>query len=283
MTDVLSIFAEAMPVPALLAAVLMALGPRLPIGAAADRLPAVGALALAFLAGYVWLGWTTLTPTRGADWLPYLALAAGFAGSISTAPGVSVLERAGLAISLSWLAAWCLVPEREAWEDARFGIVLGLALVTAGLWLGLQAVLKRRPGPLTPLLLAGTALAGGLILALSYNLKLGQIASVLAAGLIGLAVPLSFERFRHLEAVAPVWAVVTGGLMFQGAIAPSSPIPWPCHVAIPLAPLGLAAVTWGPPARWTGARGALARSAAVALPALAALIGAIIADQSASG
>lgn len=282
--------------PAAVALAVAVLLQRLLPQALGERFGLALALAAGFFAGY-WLlpPWASLLPQRHWQWLPYVALAAAFAGwtsGPSASPGrtggpLDFPRRTGGPSYVAWIlwvglplvSAWLLVPTWATLWPPRLTAIPLLALYLV-LEMGLLAALPERlTGRLLVSLMTACAIAVALSIAIGVSLKLAQVAALAAAALTGCAaagfVPrarlASGEPARAISSrgIIPIFAVLVGGLAFVGAIEPDPPLP--IVLLAPAAPLVLWLFAAGPLAKVSGWKAAALQVAAVLLPLAIAL------------
>jgi hypothetical protein len=202
---------------------------------------AFGALAAAagFAVGHAGLNYSPLHVDLPWHW-SWLALAAAAVGG-SALPG---WMRAALWPGVAALTAWWLVPptlfddaEWKPWRAQCYGAIAGSVLVLGAL----APVVRRRPGPLVPLLLAVTAVGSAVVLIQSGNAKLAQLAGALTAALGSIMVLAALVPDRPVAAGAvPVVAVLLPGLLAAGKFYSFSDVPLTSYILVAAAPLGLA-------------------------------------------
>jgi len=187
------------------------------------------AVGLGFLAACVALGWVPLRPVESWHWIAPLAGAGTVAGVIEVAGSRRGWLAWVLRLAVPALAGCLLVPE---WQDGRWWWAAGLAVVTLVLTWSLRSVAVR-PGKslvlLTGALLMLVTLGASGVLVQAGIAKFGQLAAALA-GAIGGAVALSLALLRPgnlpgAAGMAPVWAVVLTGLLFNGWFHTYSDVP----------------------------------------------------------
>jgi hypothetical protein len=242
-----------------------------------DEARAFGALAAAvgFAVGHAGLNYSSVHLDQPWHW-SWLALAAAAVGG-SPLPG---WLRAVLWPGVAALAAWWLVPptlfddaEWKPWRVHCYAAVAGSVLVLGAL----APLVRRRPGPLVPLLLAVTAMGAAVVLAQSGNAKLAQLAGVLTATLGAVMVLAALVPDRPIAAGAmPVVAVLLPGLMATGRFYSFSDVPLTSYILAAAAPLGLAVPELPGlrtlPPRGRAALRALAVLALTAIPAVPAVL-----------
>jgi hypothetical protein len=204
----------------------------------------VGVLA-GFWSGYVLLDWTTLWPTSGWHWLPYLALLAGGLGLLVHAFRMPWLAGEGLLLAGMLLTALLLVPDLAERRAQRALVIAGAAL---GGWLfcwGAARLPGRLPGWLHTAVLMATGLAGAVLLVVSGNLKLGQLCGLMVAASSAGLLPVVSGMLVALRAAVPLQVVVLGGLLLTGYWYSFSEVPAWSYLLTAAAPLaaGLAAHT----------------------------------------
>lgn len=262
-------------------------------------------LAGGYVLTHAWLLGGLVEPRSAADWLPYVAIAAGLVGLLESlgtgragngAAGAGTSERAGS--HASGAAAWWAVRgvvliasayatlrgpihqgEWAAWVSVAW--VLGFAAVGLACWWAGERVAERDGG-------AGaawglTALSGGTGLVMIvgyYSMRLGQAGGAVAAGLMVVTL-LACWRGRVLagglvgglgRGAAAVPTVMSLTLLLNAVHfgqAERLGMVYPGLLALAM-PAGLLADV-GPWGRWTGWRKQAARAALASVPVIAAV------------
>ena len=195
-----------------------------PWGADTDARRFAPAIAVAFawvLARTLHAEWPDWPPPTSADWIPYLALAAGVAGALCTRVWLAWLAAAVAAAGPAWFMT------RRALENeaiAPWFVILAVAvlLLSALSW---QSLARRRPGPGFALALVLTCTASALALERGVSIAGAEQAGMLAA-CFGAATLLAFvrpDRARLESAVAPAVAIL-GALLLNGHLY--AEMPW---------------------------------------------------------
>jgi hypothetical protein len=208
---------------------------------AATRYRLALGLASGFAAGYVLLPeWAPLVPTRHWQWLPYLAMAAAVVGPVGCASGVAAWERLLLACALAFAAAWFLVPTWETLQPPRAALMPAVAaylLALAGL---LSMLPDRLLGATFISVLAASAMATAVCVAIATSFKYGQVTVLAASALAGCWLAAALWNHRESTAassrsIAAAYAVLVGGMAFVGGVELEPPDPW--LLLAPAAPL----------------------------------------------
>ena len=238
------------------------------------------AVGVSFLVAYWLVSSPPLLPKAEWHWLPYLCAVAMVTGWVGLAPGVSTPERWALQLIVAALAGWFLVP---TWEDLQptrnvyITVVSGSVLL---LYVCLEPLAKRCSGVSFPLLLLVVSVAGAVVLGLSGNLRFAQLAGILAAGMGGCVLVLSYYHPSEplMRGAIPAFTVLLCGVMFTGYMHSYSNVPIVSYVLVPLTPVTLWMSFVGPlhklPNRWR----VLIQSAVVLVPLGIALALAAMAD-----
>jgi len=253
-------------VPGVIAIAVYRLALWLPAGAG-PRFSAALAFASAFFVGYVLMpDWAELAPTRHWHWLPYLAGMAAILGAVGLADGVSIVDRWLLQGLLAIVGGWLLVPDWASLQPSRAVYVPLLSVYFVVLCAALDGLPERLPGRLFPVLLGVVSVASTISIAFFVSVKLGQVAGIATAGLLGCGVAnLTRPTSVASRGVIPGYVVIVGGLAFVAGIEPEPPLL--ALLLIPAAPLALWSCAWGPLSRTRGYAGAASQFAAVLLPA----------------
>lgn len=229
----------------------------------------------------------TLVPQAGADWLLWVAVAtgllAGAAKLVRVGPGPRWVARVALLLAVGWVVL--RQPILNRFTTGQSALWLGGFVLWAGvaLW-ALERVAHRARGPAGPVVMAIFAGAASQLLVLGYaSLSLGQVPSVLAAALVGIAgVAVWRPRLSLAFGGAEVPAVVCAASLLLGLFAASlddgatKPFLWAGLLL--LSPLAALLADVPPVARWAGPawgwKSLLIRAALAAIPAGAAVGGA---------
>jgi hypothetical protein len=247
---------------------------------ARDWMPALAGLCVP-AAWVIAQGWPRVPPARAADWLVWIALAGTLAGAIGVAAagrGFAARALAGavtlaLGAALLGAMAWPLT-RREETAPLAWTWLVGSTLSIAPTRWALARVGEERRG-------AGAWLAAGALgLSSAVILLTGSVAAaILRASLAALMSAgalwgLAGRRTPRIGPGAGGLALPVAGLwLYAGLIGDT---PW--YVALPAWLASIVGGLWRPPARWsTLARGA-ARAMVVGVPALAAIIAALLAQ-----
>jgi len=264
--------------PAFVAALLLA--PLLWGGGRGSLAAALRVLALAgaFVAGQIVLfGVPPLPPPEAWQWLPWLALAGAAVAILGEVPAAVPAPLRGLLRLLTVAAAARLLvaPYLEwlGWEDGGALLRVGLlAVLWAGLWLAMDRLARRRPGPALPLAFTLAASATSILTLLAGGARLGQLGGVLATA-AGVATAVSWLRpgLSWARGGMAVPVLLHGALVLLGWLALAPDLPGVAALLLGLAPL----LAWAGEWRATGAEGRrmlplLRRAALVAVPLLAA-------------
>jgi hypothetical protein len=184
------------------------------------------AFGVGFFAGYAALGFAPLVPTDSCHWLAYLPLAVG------------LLMKLGRWVCLAalLLSGWLLVPTWENFERAPWIGVVALTVLVLGF--GLALISRKFPGRLLSVLWLLTFAACAVVLIDSGNAKFAQLAGV-AASLLGVCVLITWfgSSPSLMSGVAPGWAVLLAGLLWNGRFGSFSEVPLASYLLVMLAPL----------------------------------------------
>jgi hypothetical protein len=248
------------------------------------------ALAIGFIVGN-WLlpDSPQFVPTRHWHWLPYLAAGAAAIGGLTLGGGVTWPERIVAYALLALVAAWLLVPTWEELQPPRPYLIGLLAAYFAVLAALLAMLPARLQGATVAAPLTASATGVALLVTAEVSMLYGQLVAVAVAALAGCTVATLRTRSvsehtlapsasegsplpplaTSLRGLAPVYAVLVGGLAFVGAIEPTPPL-WHIMLA-PAAPLALWLFAAGPLGRLPGKWATAAQIAAVLVPLALAL------------
>lgn len=227
-------------VPAIVSAAVLFVLRRVLPQALADRYPGAIALAIGFFSGYGLLALAPWQPSSHWHWLPYVLLAASLVTPVALAEGVWSFERGLLYGLVALLASWLLVPTWDDLEPPRGVSIVGLAVYITLLAILLEKLARRLPGPVLAAILGFCMIFAAVVLALSGNLRMGQIAGAAAAAFIGCAMA-SRRRPEHdsLQGLALPFALHSAGLLYVGRVNSFSGLPDLSYLLPTLAPLGL--------------------------------------------
>jgi len=259
--------------PALVAGAVVWALHRKSLGAAGSRFGASAALAAGFFLGYRLLSLSPWMPEAHWQWLPYAVLLAAVVGPIVTAPRGSWPVRIGSCAIVAIAAAWFLVPAWEKLEPSRLVYLIGWVVYVTSLTALLSPLTSRFPGPLLPVVLAATLLAGGMVLFLADILRFAWIGVAGAGAMAGIATVAAFDK--RTDAIAGVtlpFAVLLAGALLVGRLNSFSDVPWVSYLLVPLAPLLLWVGTRGRLSTLTGARRAVVCAVLPGLPLAIALL-----------
>jgi hypothetical protein len=225
-------------VPALSAGTLFGLALRLggPNRAAAERLGAATAAALAFVLGCRLLELTPWKPEKPYDYLPHLMMVIWLAEGICAFTARSYLVSCGVRAVVAMIAAFLLTPSlpdlHERFYRWRGGVAVAIFVTS---WL-LDP--RRRGGEHGPRLacpLGLISLATAIVIELAGFDTLAEMAGVLAAGLFGIAL-VAWWLDQPTEGIAGVVAVILPGLIFNTYFYHDSEVPWLSFLLVLLAP-----------------------------------------------
>jgi hypothetical protein len=243
--------------------------------AVASRYALVAALAAGMFVGY-WLlpdDGAPLVPNRHWQWLAYLPLLAALVGGVVLASGVTTGERWLLLAAVAALAAWLLVP---TWANLWPPRAWSIPILAGYVWL-LSNLLSSLPdrllGRLQIGLFVGASAAAAATIGVDVSARIGIVAVVAAAATAGCWFTAWFLPTASIptatRGLIPAFAVLVGGLSYAGAIEVQPLRP---YMFVPAtAPLLLWLFAAGPLARLKGWPSAIAQTAVVALPPIAAL------------
>lgn len=211
------------------------------------RYAGAAALAIGTLTGYALLSLGPLQPEAHWHWLPLVLMAGAFLGPLARATGISTLERYSLFAIVSFAAMFVLTPQWEGLQPPRSTHVLLWGALAAVAACSLDAAATRRPGPLLPALLTCTLCAGGVVLALSGNLRFAQILGAAAGSCFGVALVTARPSCATLAAgLALPWTLLAAGTMLSGHLHSFSEVPLASYLLTPAAP-ACAAIAGGVP------------------------------------
>jgi hypothetical protein len=229
----------------------------------------------------------SLVPHAGADWLLWVAVATGVLGGAAKLVRVGAGPRWLVRVALMLAVGWVVLrqPILNRFTTGQSALWLGGFVVWTGvaLW-ALERVAHRARGPAGPAVMAIFAGAASQLLVLGYaSLSLGQVPSVLAAALVGIAaVAVWRPRLSLAFGGAEVPVVVCAASLLLGLFAASidtgatKPFLWAGLLL--LCPLAALLADVPPLARWTGPawgwKRLVLRVALAATPAGAAVGGA---------
>jgi hypothetical protein len=193
----------------------------------------------------------TLVPMQFWEWLPYLGLLAAFVSGISRAVGLVRGERWVAIYLFAMLAGWLTVPH---WPELYpvWPAQIALFSVTAVLVVALLEPLPERlPRGALPFWLVVVAAWSSLLVIAEVSVSFGQLAALPAGGLAGCAIAAFVKADAEIGRGLPLpYATLVGGYAYVAAVYPTTPL-WPL-AAVPLAPLALWLVAFGPLARLSG-------------------------------
>lgn len=225
---------ETAAVPVLVSVVLVLACAKIP---RLSEFGSVIAVSIAFFCGWASQDWTTLSPTRYLDWLPYTGIGLAVL-AVPVYYGVPGKYAKGLLLSGCAIAAWLLVPDFPKLQPSRPMAILIVAAGSAVVVFVTGHAQTRLPSRILPATLMLTGIMAALVLAQSFGLKFAQIAGMLTASLAG---PLVFPGKRPQVTAGPaaVFIPLLCSLMFMGYAASSSAVPVYSFALIPLAALPL--------------------------------------------
>lgn len=187
--------------------------------------------ALGVVGGYVAASWLLVGPPQwpavsADERLLWMAAAAGVLvglwGLVGRPAGLPrPIGALGLAALALWTARWILERSFEhIYPGAQGWLALGaLAAALLGLTVGLAALVRRRPGWLSPALLSASAATAAGVLVLGRTAKLGQLSGALASALAGLALAgLLHRRLVIAGGATAAAAFVLVGLLAAGVV-----------------------------------------------------------------
>ncbi len=209
------------------------------------------ALGAGWLAGAAFLfGWPVLPPAEHWEWLLYLAPFAVAAGVINSLNRTPAWLRWALVLA-SAAAAWRVVPEFPSIADDRWRWMAAAFGIFTTNWLVVDRMGRRGPGVawVIGLVVAATGLSVFMLLAgtARFATMAGALASACGPGVLAVVwkrLPWAFAG------VAPVVALLTGGIALTGGFYHAGDVPTVAFVVVGLAPavMGLAVMM---PLRWS--------------------------------
>ncbi len=228
------------------------------------------------LVGYGLLpAWAPWQPTTYWHWLPYLGLAAAWFGSLIGARGVHVAERWLVVILLGGLSAWFLVPTWAQLQPTRIWHVTILAAYLVALVTCLTPISRQLTADRWLAYLGTSAFFLAVTTAIAVSLRFGQVTTILAASLFGLAAIVrldpSLKQKIFPQTLLPWYAVLVGGMAYVAYVNPSPRLPG--FILMPLAPMALYLCHKGPLASkipGTGWARFMAESGLVLIPLIVA-------------
>jgi hypothetical protein len=175
-------------------------------------------------------------PTQHRDWIPFLALGTAALAPLALARGVFFPERWVLSLILAIVAAEQLVPDWESLQPARTQHVGFLSLYLFLLLIGLPPLADQLS---TRMLLAiftiAAAVLAGMVL-VSVSVLYAQTGGLLVMALVGCCLATFwYGDAMQVRGLAPVWAIIAGGLAFVAYIEPEPPLEG--LLLLPAAPL----------------------------------------------
>jgi CDP-diglyceride synthetase len=192
--------------------------------------------------------WRPEEPGPAWQWLPAAALAALALGLVARLPrlpaSVGFLLRAAACAGAAWLVLPADLWTERSWLQPAFILVL------LAEWQVLEAAAERAPGGAVPLGLALVFLGGSAVLIHAHSARFAEMALMVAAALVGIAVVAWWKR-TAAAAVVPGVAVLLPGLLLSGHAETFSDVPWTSFALLGLAPLALV-LTLVPPVSWLG-------------------------------
>lgn len=201
------------------------------------------------LVGYGLLpAWAPWQPTTYWHWLPYLGIAAAWIGSLIGARGVHVAERWLAVILLGGLSAWFLVPTWAQLQPTRIWHVTILAAYLVALVTCLTPLSRQLTADRWLAYLGTSGFFLAVTTAIAVSLRFGQVTTILAASLFGLAAMVRLDpslKQRILpQTLLPWYAVLVGGMAYVAYVNPSPRLPG--FILMPLAPMALYLCHKGP-------------------------------------
>lgn len=215
-----------------------------------ERYAASLAIFVGFFLGYRLIPLGPWMPDVDWHWIPYAVVGAAIVGSATLADGISRVDQTLLTLFAAAALACAIVPTFD--DLAPTYPYQFAALVTCVLLFSLlfEPISERLPGPTTPAILIATGLVAAAILLLSGSLGFMQIAFALVGSLCGvIAVAFLQREVNALRGAAPLLASLLCGLLLVGRAYSFSSVPTLSYLLVPLAPLTLGLVAFGPVGR----------------------------------
>lgn len=236
-------------------------------------------LAIAWMAGCLFIEPRARQPCTHWTWLPWMAAIAALLAPIGLASGVRLVERWLLNAVLALAAAWFLVPTWTHLQPARSVHVAVIATGTFLLAAILDPISRRNSPAWLPFSMLLAAACGAGLLADAVSLRFAQLGGVAASGLGGAWVVSLLHRSGNIvRGLLLPYAVMVGGLMLAGSLE-SSETPRTSFILVPLAPLAVALFSIAPLSRLRGASGIVGRMVAIGLPLAAAILMAVLSQH----
>lgn len=206
---------------------------RLAVGRWATPVAAVVALALSLAVGNYFANlnpdwWPT---DKRMTWLPWLAVAGGLAGLAVRYAG---MVGHGLWAAVAAVAVVRVVP-REFLTSPGWAVP-AFVLLTAAVGFGLMRLSERRPGPLTPAVMAASLLAAGAVVIHAHSKSLLDVATFGGTCLLGVALVVLFTK-GDASPVFPGAAFLLTGVSLAGYYETFSSVPTTAFVLPAVAPL----------------------------------------------
>lgn len=235
---VLEIFGSAALVALVVALCLTWLGQRFLSDGLVSRVVFPGAVAIAYFAGYAVLprSFASFTPQQGQywTWLPYLGLVA--AAITAVFPYfIRLSARLTTLAAIIGAAAASLTPTWPVYGFTHEPIAIFLSFYLAAVGLPLLNLLSNRPARPTLYSLLAISILNTLAIGAIYSARHAQLAALPAAALMGISLALLVgpkDGEIALERLAPLFAVLVGGIAWLACVEPDPPKP--ILLAIPL-------------------------------------------------
>lgn len=212
-----------------------------------ERYAAALAIFVGFFLGYRLIPLGPWMPEVDWHWIPYALAGAAIVGPVACGEGLTLCDRILLTLFAAVLLACGVVPTFGDLAPAypyQFAALATCVLLFALLF---EPISERLPGPTTPAILIATGLAAAAILLLSGSLRFMQI----ALAFVGSVAVVAFRQreINALRGAAPLLASLLCGLLLVGRAYSFSSVPTLSYLLVPLAPLTLGLVAFGPAAR----------------------------------
>jgi len=271
-------------IPAIVAIVVWFVIRRLLPGQFGENYPASISVLVGFLTGYGLLSLAPWTPTAHWHWLPYTMLGAAVIGPLCSFRGLHKILSLLLALLITVLAGWLLVPTWDDLVPSRITYIIIFVAYVAVLASLLEPLSKRVSGRLFGVVLWGTMTGAAIVLAASGSLRFSQIALAGAGALFGCVVVAFLNKDSNpLQGVALLFSTLVVGSLMIGRVNSFSEVSLVSYMLVPLAPLFLWFSILGPLSRLTGNKRIIVHLGMPFVVVAGSVLLAVIADLSGGG
>ncbi len=211
-------------------------------------------------------------------WLLWLGGAALAFGVLIRLPQIPLVIRWLAIAAAAGFMAWLLVPVELLPEDGHKNTTWTIALfalVVFAEWVLIEHLCQHVPGGSIPLGLTLTFLAGAAVLLHAGTMRFTDVATFLAASLLGIAT--AARQQADAGGMAPGVAVLLPGLLLSGqtTMVSDSEVPVPpltSFLLVALAPLALLPTLLPPFRRWQGVRLGILQLFLLLAPSIVAVV-----------